>query len=61
MKVRAAVLRGMARTRPYAESRPLFGCAVITGVGAVANTAEVGLGQSVAIFGIGGVGLSPPC
>jgi alcohol dehydrogenase len=36
----------------------LFGCAVLTGVGAVINTAEVRPGQSVAIFGLGGVGLA---
>jgi alcohol dehydrogenase len=36
----------------------LFGCAVITGVGAVLNTARVQSGSSVAIFGMGGVGLS---
>lgn len=36
----------------------LFGCAVLTGVGAVVNTAGVLPGQSVAVFGLGGVGLS---
>lgn len=36
----------------------LFGCAVITGVGAVFNTAHVSPGQSVAVVGLGGVGLS---
>jgi len=36
----------------------LFGCAVMTGVGAVINTARVEPGSSVAIFGMGGVGLS---
>lgn len=36
----------------------LFGCAVLTGVGAVANTAQVELGAGVAVFGLGGVGLS---
>ena len=36
----------------------LVGCAVLTGVGAVLHTAKVGLGQSVAVFGVGGVGLS---
>jgi alcohol dehydrogenase len=36
----------------------LFGCAVMTGVGAVLNTARVQSGSSVAIFGMGGVGLS---
>lgn len=36
----------------------LFGCAVVTGVGAVVNTAAVPAGSSVAVFGLGGVGLS---
>lgn len=36
----------------------LFGCAVMTGVGAVVNTARVPAGSSVAVFGMGGVGLS---
>jgi alcohol dehydrogenase len=36
----------------------LFGCAVLTGAGAVLNTASVRAGQSVAIFGLGGVGLA---
>jgi len=36
----------------------LFGCAVMTGVGAVVNTAGVQPGTSVAVFGMGGVGLS---
>jgi len=36
----------------------LFGCAVMTGVGAVFNTARVHSGSSVAVFGMGGVGLS---
>lgn len=36
----------------------LFGCAVITGVGAVVNTARIRAGDTVAVFGLGGVGLS---
>lgn len=36
----------------------LIGCAVLTGAGAVLHTAKVGPGQSVAVFGVGGVGLS---
>lgn len=35
----------------------LFGCAVLTGVGAVVNTARVQAGQTVAVLGLGGVGL----
>jgi S-(hydroxymethyl)glutathione dehydrogenase/alcohol dehydrogenase len=36
----------------------LIGCGVMTGVGAVINTARVRPGQSVAVFGAGGVGLN---
>lgn len=36
----------------------IVGCAVMTGAGAVRNTARVGRGESVAVFGVGGVGLS---
>jgi alcohol dehydrogenase len=36
----------------------LFGCAVITGVGAVVNTAQVQHGDSAAVVGLGGVGLA---
>jgi alcohol dehydrogenase len=36
----------------------LFGCALLTGVGAVVNTARVPPGSSVVVFGLGGVGLS---
>lgn len=40
------------------EQAALFGCAVLTGVGAVVNTAGVRAGQSVVVVGLGGVGLS---
>lgn len=40
------------------EIAALFGCAVLTGVGAVVNTAGVKAGESVAIVGLGGVGLA---
>ncbi|WP_250459086.1 S-(hydroxymethyl)glutathione dehydrogenase/class III alcohol dehydrogenase [Microbulbifer litoralis] len=36
----------------------LLGCGVTTGIGAVMNTARVGPGASVAVFGLGGIGLS---
>ena len=36
----------------------LVGCAVITGIGAVVNTAEVRAGATVVVFGAGGIGLS---
>jgi NDMA-dependent alcohol dehydrogenase len=40
------------------DSACLIGCGVMTGVGAVINTARVQAGESVAIFGAGGVGLN---
>jgi S-(hydroxymethyl)glutathione dehydrogenase/alcohol dehydrogenase len=36
---------------------PLFGCAVTTAFGVVNNNAQVKVGQSVVVFGVGGVGL----
>lgn len=36
----------------------VFGCAVMTGVGTVVNSARVSPGERVAIYGVGGVGLS---
>jgi Zn-dependent alcohol dehydrogenase len=40
------------------DSASLLACGVITGVGAVTNTAQVTLGSSVAVVGAGGVGLN---
>src|SRR5262245_41040029 len=40
------------------DEAALFGCAVLTGVGAVVNTARVQPGSSVAVIGLGGVGLA---
>lgn len=40
------------------EHAALFGCAVLTGVGAVVNTAKVPMGATTAIIGLGGVGLA---
>ncbi len=40
------------------EKAALIGCAVLTGVGAVTRTARVTPGSSVAVFGVGGVGLN---
>ncbi|MEJ7830165.1 MAG: zinc-dependent alcohol dehydrogenase family protein [Segetibacter sp.] len=42
---------------PY-EIAALFGCAVMTGLGAVVNTAKLALGQNVLIVGLGGVGFA---
>ena len=36
----------------------LLGCGVTTGIGAVLNTAKVEPGSTVAVFGLGGIGLS---
>ena len=57
-----AVVSEQSAVRVDADLPPpiaaLFGCAVMTGVGAVVNTARVRAGESVAVFGLGGVGLS---
>jgi len=45
------------RDLPF-EHAALFGCAVLTGVGAVVNTAQVRAGTTVAVIGLGGVGLA---
>ena len=42
---------------PFAPAS-LIGCAVITGIGAVVNTAGVTAGKSVVVIGTGGVGLN---
>jgi alcohol dehydrogenase len=42
---------------PY-EIAALFGCAVMTGLGAVVNTAKLASGQTVLIVGLGGVGFA---
>ena len=39
------------------RSAALFGCAITSGFGAVNNDAKIKIGQSVLIFGIGGMGL----
>lgn len=40
------------------EIAALFGCAVLTGVGAVLNSAALRAGESVVVYGLGGVGLA---
>ncbi|HKD35931.1 MAG TPA: zinc-binding dehydrogenase, partial [Pirellulales bacterium] len=40
------------------DKAALFGCAVMTGVGAVVNTAKVEAGAAAVVVGLGGVGLS---
>lgn len=40
------------------EQAALFGCAVLTGVGAVVNTAQMRAGATAAVIGLGGVGLA---
>jgi S-(hydroxymethyl)glutathione dehydrogenase/alcohol dehydrogenase len=46
------------RTDAPLETVCLLGCGVTTGIGAVLNTAKVEPGASVAVFGLGGIGLS---
>jgi S-(hydroxymethyl)glutathione dehydrogenase/alcohol dehydrogenase len=41
-----------------AKSAPLLGCAVTTALGVVNNDAQVAIGESVVVFGVGGVGLN---
>ena len=57
-----AVVDERSAVRVDADIKPeiaaLFGCAVLTGVGAVLNTAAVRPGESVAVYGLGGVGLA---
>lgn len=57
-----AIVAENRMTRVNADSDPhilpLLGCAVTTGMGVVANDAAIRLGQSVVIFGAGGVGLN---
>ena len=50
----------LAKIRPDAplEKVCLLGCGITTGIGAVLNTAKVHPGATVAVFGLGGIGLS---
>ncbi|WP_426701237.1 S-(hydroxymethyl)glutathione dehydrogenase/class III alcohol dehydrogenase [Rhodanobacter sp. Col0626] len=50
----------LAKINPAAplEKVCLLGCGITTGIGAVLNTAKVEPGASVAVFGMGGIGLS---
>ncbi len=50
----------LAKINPAAplEKVCLLGCGVTTGIGAVHNTAKVKPGDSVAVFGLGGIGLA---
>jgi Zn-dependent alcohol dehydrogenase len=50
------VVKAPAETPKF--SGAIIGCAVMTGAGAVLHSAEVKQGQSVAVWGVGGVGLS---
>jgi len=50
----------VAKIRPDApfDKSCYIGCGVTTGVGAVVNTAKVQVGENVAVFGLGGIGLN---
>ncbi|MEO8602089.1 MAG: S-(hydroxymethyl)glutathione dehydrogenase/class III alcohol dehydrogenase [bacterium] len=50
----------LAKIRPDAplEKVCLLGCGITTGIGAVLNTAKVHPGATVAVFGLGGIGVS---
>ena len=58
-----ALLTSSSLVVPIDDEHPddlscIVGCAVLTGAGAVLHTANVRPGNSVAVFGVGGVGLS---
>lgn len=55
--VHASQIVQIPRDMPFAEAS-LLACGVITGYGAVVNTAKVRPGQAVAVVGCGGVGLN---
>ena len=63
----AFVEKTLVARRPVHEGRPeapptaagLLGCGVMAGLGAAMNTGGVGRGDSVAVFGCGGVGTPP--
>lgn len=50
----------LAKINPAAplEKMCLLGCGITTGIGAVLNTAKVQPGSTVAVFGLGGIGLA---
>ena len=50
----------LAKINPAADHEKvcLLGCGVTTGLGAVKNTAKVKEGDTVAVFGVGGIGLA---
>ena len=47
----------LPKEMPFAQAA-LLGCGVVTGAGGVLNTAQVSAGETVVIFGAGGVGLN---
>ncbi|MCA6095722.1 zinc-binding dehydrogenase [Streptomyces sp. SCA3-4] len=55
--VRASAVLPLPDGIPLAEAA-LLGCAVLTGYGAVHHSARVRAGETVAVYGVGGVGLS---
>jgi len=50
-------LAALPKEMPFAQAA-LLGCGVVTGAGCVLNTANVAAGDTVVIFGAGGVGLN---
>ena len=51
-------LAGEDQSGSHHEKVCLLGCGVTTGIGAVHNTAKVQEGDTVAVFGLGGIGLA---
>jgi S-(hydroxymethyl)glutathione dehydrogenase/alcohol dehydrogenase len=55
--VKASSAIPIPREVPMAQAA-LIGCGIITGVGAVLNRAKVEAGRTMAVFGVGGIGLN---
>src|SRR5699024_5561812 len=50
-------LAKISKNTPLGKAR-MLGCGITTGIGAVHNTAKVAAGDTVAVFGLGALGLS---
>lgn len=57
MLVQSSAVARVPREMPL-DKAALLGCAVITGLGAIRRSAQVQFGETVAVLGCGGVGLS---
>eukprot|EP00484_Ammonia_sp_Unknown_P014836 CAMPEP_0197072484 /NCGR_PEP_ID=MMETSP1384-20130603/210121_1 /TAXON_ID=29189 /ORGANISM="Ammonia sp." /LENGTH=730 /DNA_ID=CAMNT_0042511303 /DNA_START=5 /DNA_END=2194 /DNA_ORIENTATION=- len=57
-EISVAVINKDVLSKKVEKEACLLGCGVTTGIGAVTNTMKVTAGSTVAVFGLGGVGLS---